>query len=253
VSAAASHRFIAATLASELEAASPFSLHAALDVTCQIARALEGYHARGRVVPDLRPAKVIAVSGHGYDLVLADADPSAEDAGAPCFLAPEQLSGEPVSPWSNQYQLGLMLLLMAAGELPDQGLSREQLRIARCDGPPASLVSALGRVPPQVDEVVRTLLAASPSRRYPSATAARQALEVALTAFRAQLVRSTAGSDGAAPVPSARVQRPPSRVTRRAPPVPQPPARALSAIEPYVTLLMALSVVATVLLATHLR
>lgn len=210
----------------------PFTLNAALDAACQIARALELAHARGAVPAHVHAANVLALTTREFALV------DLEPAKGHGYLAPEELACEEITPATNQYQLGLLLHHMITGELPNAGLSLDQVRVCRVSGPPISVKKAAEGVPFPVDEIGRTLLAASPDARFPSMRAARMALEAALEAYRKNLVRR------------AEPESPARRSSDRARHAPRPrPARR----DALVTVAMAILVAASVLvLGVHL-
>lgn len=162
----------------------PLSLNAALDACCQVARALEQVHARGEAHPHVHAGNVMALTPR--EIALVDLGP-AEGTG---YLSPEQLACTDLTPAANQYQLGLLLHHLLIGETPHAGLSLDQVKVCRVSGPPVSLRQADPDVPYEIDEIGRTLMAASPEARYPSMRAARMALESALEGYRRALLRT---------------------------------------------------------------
>ncbi|KXZ56165.1 hypothetical protein GPECTOR_1g141 [Gonium pectorale] len=115
----------------------PAARGALLRTAREVASALAALHAAGVAHGSLRPSNVLLAASsddpRGFEARVADAgSPSAANAAShpmssgPCmlWLAPEALVEESkvVSPAADAYAFGLLLYLMAAGEMPFQGL-----------------------------------------------------------------------------------------------------------------------------------
>jgi serine/threonine-protein kinase len=83
-------------------------------------------------------------------------------AGTPRYASPEQARAESVGPASDLYALGLSLFEMLAGRLPQslEAGEREAERLRAATG---------ARVPPEIDELVASLLERDPAGRPASA------------------------------------------------------------------------------------
>lgn len=144
-----------------------------LRIARQIAGALAHAHGEGVLHRDLKPANVLlARDGRvrvvDFGLAVArDAvlERAAIRAGTPAYMAPEQWSGEGVSPASDVWALGLLLFEMLVGRRPERGVSPPALdeSLARVDitRPAAALVmsclASMGVVRPSASEVERAL------------------------------------------------------------------------------------------------
>jgi serine/threonine-protein kinase len=149
----------------------------AMDLVAQAGRALQAVHDRGIVPRDVKPANLL-VRPNGA-LALGDfgiahgADETALTGpnlilGTPSYLAPEQVLGQPASPRSDVYALGLVAYECLTGRRPFVG-----------DSPFAVATARVGQYPPPLDPDVAPAVAAvvaralepDPSRRWPSAAA----------------------------------------------------------------------------------
>ncbi|MFD9608019.1 serine/threonine-protein kinase [Streptomyces sp. NPDC059083] len=152
-----------------------------------LARALDHIHAAGLVHRDLKPSNVLlTVDGPRIiDFGIARAvDHVAEGGnltttgavvGSPGFMSPEQVRGDPVSPASDVFCLGSVLVYAATGRAPfgtaDSGVHATMYRIAH-DEPD------LTDLPPELSGLIRACLAKDPEAR-PTATEIVETLPVA--------------------------------------------------------------------------
>lgn len=157
-------------------------------------------HAAGVVHRDLKPANVL-VRPDGQPVVLdfgishwsADGT-SAEAAGTPAYMAPEQIDGGAVDARADLYAVGAMLHEALSGAIPHRAASMTAMLLARRTEPAPPLAKAAPGAPSHVAAAVDRLLALRADDRF------RSAAEV-IAALR-----------GAAPAPAGR-----SRFARRTP------------------------------------
>jgi tetratricopeptide (TPR) repeat protein len=156
------------------DAGGRFPVERALDVTRQLLRALAFVHERGIVHRDLKPANVwlmpdgtvklgdfgIAQMPHGKD-----ASPA---AGTPLYMSPEQLRGDPLDGRSDLYALGCTLYELVTGAPPFDGSLHEVIASHLNDA--AQPIESRAPEAALLGQVLRTLLAKSPSDRPGSAT-----------------------------------------------------------------------------------
>ena len=177
----------------------------------EIAEALAVAHAHGTVHRDISAANVmIARDSHAkvMDFGLARTRrPSEASAatmtaanltaglivGTPPYLAPEVVSGEPSTPGSDLYSLGVVLYLMATARLPFVEETMPALIAAVLTRPPVAPRTLMPSLPIALDAIVMRLLRKDPAARFESAGALVEALTgAAADADRGRVVRSLA-------------------------------------------------------------
>ncbi|MDF2758933.1 MAG: protein kinase [Thermomicrobiales bacterium] len=159
----------------------------AVDLTRQVASALDYAHREGVVHRDLKPENILvadgqarvvdfgvakAVAGSGYGKLTE----TGLAVGTPAYMSPEQASGGQVDARSDVYALGCVLYEMLAGEPPFTGPSAQAIMARRLTDPVRSLRIVRDAVPDQLERAVMRALARVPADRFPSATAFRDAL-----------------------------------------------------------------------------
>lgn len=153
------------------------------DVLLQLLDALAHAHARGVVHLDLKASNVL-VGGERPGLRLSDfglarawrtAGPrDAVVRGTPSHMAPEQLDGGALGPWTDLYALGVLAWRMATGEKPYK--ARNLIQAAAAMMRPLPAFTPELAVPPGFDAWVHTLLQRDPAQRFRRAADAAHAL-----------------------------------------------------------------------------
>ncbi|HTP22120.1 MAG TPA: protein kinase [Solirubrobacteraceae bacterium] len=170
------------SLAARLKRGGPLGASEACDIAEQLCRALEHAHAEHIVHRDIKPANVL-ISGRGQvkvgDLGIARLAEGSTDGGTativgtPRYMAPEQASGQPVTPATDVYSAGIVLYEMLAGRTPFGGDSAVEIALQHVQLQPPPLPSG---TPRSLERVVRRALAKDPADRYQSAVAMADAL-----------------------------------------------------------------------------
>jgi eukaryotic-like serine/threonine-protein kinase len=211
-------------------------VHEAVDISSQVADALEHAHRQGLVHRDIKPANVlvqrdgrakvtdfgIAKAAGGDDLTR-----TGTVVGTARYLSPEQVNGHTVDGRADVYALGLILYEMLAGRAPFGGDSDMATAVARLTNAPEPIRAARPEVSRPLEDVLARSLARDPEYRYQSAQAFKDALAPGLDmastgplAPPAPPRRPTPPPDG--PSPTLVAPAPP----RSAPPQPPPGRRA---------------------------
>jgi serine/threonine protein kinase len=163
-----------------------------IQLTGQIASALDYAHARGIVHRDLKPTNVLldasgnaALTDFGIaKLVSGDQITGLTAAGTvmgtPTYMAPEQWRSEPVDARTDIYALGVIVFLMLAGRVPFSSETPHGLMYQHLDAPPPPLRAIRPDLPLAVEPVIRKALAKNRQDRPASAGELAHDLETAL-------------------------------------------------------------------------
>src|SRR5206468_1728275 len=154
-------------------------------IAAAVARALAAAHARGIVHRDVKPGNVligrdgrVKVVDFGIARAVAEAQVTLPGTtlGSVHYFSPEQARGDPATPASDIYSLGIVLYEMLTGVRPWEGDSAASVALARLSGPIPDPSSVRNAVPPELVAVSRTALAREPADRFASASAMADAL-----------------------------------------------------------------------------
>jgi eukaryotic-like serine/threonine-protein kinase len=166
----------------------PLSVSETVQVGLSVLAALSALHARGIVHRDLKPSNVF-LTPHGVKLLdFGLARPELERSldstvdltqtgmvmGTPRYMAPEQLTGEPVDTRSDLFAAGAVLFEMLAGRPAFGGRSVVDVLHATLHEQPPALTGSPAVA--AVDRVIRRALAKRPGERPSSADAMAEEL-----------------------------------------------------------------------------
>src|SRR5919112_4809114 len=210
----------------------------------QVAQALAAAHDRGMVHRDIKPQNVLLAARGGAkvaDFGIARAGSSATISrtgsvmGTAGYMSPEQALGEPATPKSDLYSLGVVLYEALTGELPytaDNPIAVSMKHVNEPVHPPREIDPT---IPEGMNALVTRLMAKNPEDRYASAD------ELADDLWRISRGREPTAASVAAAAPT-RPQHAPvaaSSPTRRAPAARPSPVRRRRRRIPWFLILLA--------------
>lgn len=178
------------TLEAVIKREGTLSPRAALEITAQVARALNAASQHGLVHRDIKPANLMLV--HEDDEVVAKVIDfglaktsmgEGEDAatlslggfvGTPHFASPEQLEERDLDVRSDIYSLGITLWYMLAGQPPFGGSMAQVMSQHLSKPPPFEKMKAQQ---PMICELLRKMLEKDPAARFQTPAELRRAVE----------------------------------------------------------------------------
>src|SRR5436309_4316106 len=164
-----------------LDAEGPLSLERTLSILTQVASALDAAHAEGLIHRDVKPANVLLVPGTPDKVYLADfgltkratsdsgVTRTGQFVGTLDYAAPEQFTGERLTPATDVYSLGCVLYECLTGEPPFPRDREAAVLHAHLNEPPPRPTATRPELPEAVDAVVARALAKKSADRFESA------------------------------------------------------------------------------------
>jgi serine/threonine-protein kinase len=172
------------TLADEI-VLGPLALERAVEVSCAVLSALSAAHEANIIHRDIKPGNVLLtdtgmakVSDFGIAKTAegSTATVTGELLATPAYLAPERIRGEPASPASDLYAVGVLLYESLSGTRPFQGDTPIAVLDAVARGGATPLASIRSDLPVAVLAVVERAMATDPGARFSSAAEMAAAL-----------------------------------------------------------------------------
>ena len=180
-------------LSEVLDAEGPLTVQRAAALVMQCAHGLQVAHDLGIVHRDLKPDNIMVTPAKEREVAklvdfgiakAVESEPGQRVTktgfvvGTPEYMAPEQLSGDPLDGRSDQYALALVFYRAITGMLPFEGSTVQETLVKRLTDPPRPLASARPdkRFPAGLQDVMDRALARDPGDRYPSVTAFSDAI-----------------------------------------------------------------------------
>jgi serine/threonine-protein kinase len=168
------------TLEDRLVAGEPYPDDETRRLAAELADALSHAHARGLVHRDLKPANVLFDDeGRGkiadFGIARLSGAGTLTEAGTllgtAAYISPEQATGEPATPASDVYSLGVILYRLLSGRLPFESESAIELAEKHAHAQPPPLRSIRGDAPADLAAVAEEAMAKDPRQRPPDGAA----------------------------------------------------------------------------------
>ncbi|MBN1426959.1 MAG: serine/threonine protein kinase [Anaerolineae bacterium] len=163
-----------------------FEVDAALAIVIEVCKGVGYAHRAGLVHCDVKPQNIlvtpdnsIKVTDFGIARALSSQPSEAEDMvwGSPHYFSPEQAAGEPPTPASDVYSIGIVLFELLTDHLPFTGQDYRDLALAHLKAQPPSILDLNPALPGELDRVIRKVLSKEPSARYRTADQLGRILE----------------------------------------------------------------------------
>lgn len=168
-------------LSTILERDGSLSTDKTLDIVAQTSAALQAAHAAGLVHRDIKPGNLLITPDGRVKITdfgiarIADQVPltaTGQVMGTVQYLSPEQASGQPASPATDTYSLGIVAYECLAGKRPFTGESQVAIAMAQINDAPPPLPAT---VPEPVQQLVMAMIAKKPGDRPATAAAVARA------------------------------------------------------------------------------
>jgi len=162
-----------------IRAGAPFSIDRSLSIIIKICAGVGYAHRAGLVHADVKPQNVLVtesdnvkVTDFGIAQALSATQPLERQRvvwGSPHYFSPEQAQGEPPTPASDVYAIGIVLFEMLTGRLPFVGTDQQELAMAHIRETPPNPSDFNPNVPVHLDRILQKVLSKEPASRYRTA------------------------------------------------------------------------------------
>jgi eukaryotic-like serine/threonine-protein kinase len=164
------------TLATFVQQRGPMNAREVAAIGIDVCRALTALHSAGLLHRDIKAQNVMREVGGRIVLMdfsgagaLQSEGSVAELSGTPLYMAPELFEGQPASPRTETYSLGILLFHLFSGRLPIEGPMLSDVRRAHRSGKRLRLRDLRPELPDTVVQIVERAAHVDPAMRYATA------------------------------------------------------------------------------------
>lgn len=164
----------------------PLEMQQVVELTRQIAAALEHAHRAGIVHRDIKPTNIlmdndwVLLSDFGLAKMMetpSELTGSGVGIGTPSYMSPEQARGGQVDHRTDIYSLGIIVFEMLTGQVPHKAETPLATVVKRINEPLPPPRSLNPNIPENVERILLKALAVEPADRFDSADAFAQSLK----------------------------------------------------------------------------
>ncbi|MBF8436808.1 Stk1 family PASTA domain-containing Ser/Thr kinase [Halanaerobiaceae bacterium Z-7014] len=169
-----------------IEARGKLPIIEALDISSQIAAALNVAHESDIVHCDIKPHNIILtpenqvkVTDFGIARAVSSTvtlDMTDSVVGSAHYFSPEQAKGGEITPLTDIYSLGVVLFEMLTGTVPFKGETAVSVALKHIKEPVPDLSDYNNSIPEEVNQLIKKALAKDPDDRFSSALEMREEL-----------------------------------------------------------------------------
>ncbi len=167
-----------------------FGVQKSLNLMVKICQGVGYAHRAGLIHCDLKPQNILItpdevakITDFGIARALASVSPDERSEvvwGSPLYFSPEQARGEPPSPASDVYSLGVIFYEMLTGEPPFKADDSATLAEQHSLAPAPSPRRLNPDIPIELEQIILKVLSKEPSARYRTADQLGRILETLL-------------------------------------------------------------------------
>jgi serine/threonine-protein kinase len=157
----------------------PLPIIQSLDLAIQVCAGIGYAHRANLVHCDVKSQNILVtrddrvkVADFGIARAMSEATQHTVDNqiwGTPHYFSPEQAAGQPPSPASDVYAIGVVLFELLTGRLPFQAETHTALALKHMHEPPPEASEFNPLVPDQLDQILLKVMAKEPAARYRTA------------------------------------------------------------------------------------
>lgn len=154
----------------------PLIVSQALDLGIQVCAGIGYAHRANLIHCDVKSQNILVtrdervkVADFGIARAMSEATQHTLDGqiwGTPHYFSPEQAAGQPASPASDVYAIGVVLFELLTGRLPFLAETPTALALKHMQEPPPRASEFNPLVPQQLDQILLKVLAKEPAARY---------------------------------------------------------------------------------------